>query len=277
MFRLLGRLRLRGMSPCAVRCALSVAVILSELTAEIALFAAAGALLFALDDLLVDLIYFARSGWRALTVYTRFPRAFASALAPPDRPGRLAVFIPAWDEAAVIERMLRATLARYQHDDYRLYVGHYRNDPATAAAIARVADPRVRAVLVPADGPTTKADCLNRLHAALGQDEAAGAPRAKAIVLHDAEDLVHPLELHLFDRLVERAALVQLPVLPLPDPESRWISGHYADEFAQSHIKELSCARRSAPPSRSPGSAAQSNAARSTSSPLAANRSRAPA
>src|SRR5687768_8774358 len=91
--------------------ALSVAVILSELTAEIALFAAAGALLFALDDLLVDLIYFARSGWRALTVYTRFPRAFAAALAPPDRPGRLAVFIPAWDEAAVIERMLRATLA----------------------------------------------------------------------------------------------------------------------------------------------------------------------
>ena len=58
-------------------------------------------------------------------------------------------------------------------------------------------------------------------------------------MLHDAEDLVHPLELRLFDRLVERAALVQLPVLPLPDPRSRWISGHYADEFAESHIKEL--------------------------------------
>ncbi len=58
-------------------------------------------------------------------------------------------------------------------------------------------------------------------------------------MLHDAEDLVHPLELKLFDRLVERAALVQLPVLPLPDPQSRWISGHYADEFAESHVKEL--------------------------------------
>ena len=203
------------------------------------MFAAAGGLLFALDDLLVDLIYFARSGWRALTVYTRFPRAFACDLAPPDQPGRLAVFIPAWDEAAVIERMLRATLDRYRHDDYRLYVGSYRNDAATAASIARVGDHRVRPVPVPADGPTTKADCLNHLYAALGADEAAGAPRAKAVVLHDAEDLVHPLELRLFDRLVERAALVQLPVLPLPDKESRWISGHYADEFAQSHIKEL--------------------------------------
>ena len=195
--------------------------------------------MFALDDLLVDLIYFARSGWRSLTVYTRFPRAFAATLPPPDRPGRLAVFIPAWDEAAVIEKMLRATLARFEHDDYRLYVGHYRNDPATADGIARVGDPRVRSVPVPSDGPTTKADCLNFLFSALEADEAAGAPRAKAIVLHDAEDLVHPLELKLFDRLVERAALVQLPVLPLPHPGSRWISGHYADEFAQSHIKEL--------------------------------------
>ena len=213
---------------------------LSEVTGEIALFAAVGGLLFALDDLLVDLIYFARAGWRSLTVYSRYPRAFADALPRPSSPGRLAVLIPAWDEAAVIGDMLRATLARFDHDDYRLYVGHYRNDPATAAAIAarrRPAHPRRSRS--PLDGPTTKADCLNHLYRALAADEAAGAPRAKAIVLHDAEDLVHPLELRLFDRLVERAALVQLPVLPLPDPASRWISGHYADEFAESHIKEL--------------------------------------
>ena len=218
---------------------MSAGLLLSEVTGEIALFAAAGGLLFALDDLLVDLIYFGRAGWRALTVYSRYPRAFAAALDAPERPGRLAVLIPAWDEAAVIGAMLRATLSRFEHDDYRLYVGHYRNDPATAAAIGQIIDPRVRPVVVPVDGPTTKADCLNYLFFALADDERAGAPRAKAVVLHDAEDLVHPLELRLFDRLVERAALVQLPVLPLLDPDSRWISGHYADEFAQSHIKEL--------------------------------------
>jgi adsorption protein B len=218
---------------------LSAGQLLSELTAEISLFAAAGGLLFALDDLAVDLIYFVRAGWRSLTVYSRYPRAFADALPPPRHPGRIAVFIPAWDEGAVIDAMLRATLTRFDHQDYRLYVGCYRNDPATAAAIARVSDPRVRPVTVAADGPTTKADCLNFLYRALAKDEAAGEPRAKAIVLHDAEDLVHPLELRIFDALVERAALVQLPVIPLPDPASRWISGHYADEFAESHIKEL--------------------------------------
>lgn len=218
---------------------MSATLLVSELTGELALFAAAGALLFALDDLAVDLIYFVRAGWRSLTVYNRYPRAFANALAGPERPGRLAVLIPAWDESTVIGAMLRATLARFDHDDYRLYVGHYRNDPATAAAIAAVGDERVRLVTVDAEGPTTKADCLNHLYRALVADEAGGAPRAKAMVLHDAEDLVHPLELRLFDRLVERAALVQLPVLPLPDPHSRWVSGHYADEFAESHVKEL--------------------------------------
>ena len=58
-------------------------------------------------------------------------------------------------------------------------------------------------------------------------------------MLHDAEDVVHPLELSLFDQLIDRAGVIQLPVLPLIDPSSRWISGHYCDEFAEAHAKEL--------------------------------------
>ena len=215
------------------------ALFLTELTAELALFAAAGFLLFAVDDLIVDFIYFLRAGWRSAAVYSRFPRAFAGTLAEPMRPGWLAVFIPAWDEAAVIAPMLRATLERFDHGDYRLFVGYYRNDPATQAAIDSVKDPRVVAVEVDADGPTTKADCLNRLYESLTAYEAAIGRQAKGIVLHDAEDLVHPLELKLFDRLVERAGVVQLPVVPLVDPDSLWVAGHYADEFAEGHMKEL--------------------------------------
>ena len=56
----------------------NAAFLLADVASELALFAAAGFLLFALDDLAVDLIYFGRRLWRALTVYTRFPRAFAS-------------------------------------------------------------------------------------------------------------------------------------------------------------------------------------------------------
>jgi adsorption protein B len=65
--------------------------IIADLASELALFAAAGFLLFALDDLAVDLIYFARRLWRGLTVYSRYPRAHADRLAKPLRPGRMAL------------------------------------------------------------------------------------------------------------------------------------------------------------------------------------------
>jgi adsorption protein B len=70
-------------------------------------------------------------------------------------------------------------------------------------------------------------------------DEAAEGRKAKAVILHDAEDVVHEAELRIFDRLIERFDLVQLPVLPLIDRNSRWVAGHYIDEFAESHGKEL--------------------------------------
>jgi len=71
------------------------------------------------------------------------------------------------------------------------------------------------------------------------EDDAQAGRRTKAIILHDVEDVVHSAELRLFDTLIERHDLVQLPVLPLIDPRSRWVGGHYADEFAEAHGKDL--------------------------------------
>ena len=219
---------------------MNLADLLQDLAGELALFAAVGFLLFSLDDLLVDIVYFARRAWRAVFVYRRNARSDLTTLHSTGKiPGWMVIFVPAWDEAAVIGAMLRSALARFDHPDYTLLVGHYRNDRATAAAIAGIDDPRVIPVCVPADGPTSKADCLNHLYAALVRLEATRGARAKAIVLHDAEDLVHPAELKLFDRLIERAAVVQLPVIPLIDPASPWIGSHYCDEFAESHGKDM--------------------------------------
>jgi adsorption protein B len=212
---------------------------LSRFAAELALFAGAGFLLFAVNDLLVDVIYFARRFWRGLTIYSRHQRAYASYYVFNKDPGFIAILVPAWDEAAVIAPMLKATLKRLDYENYRIFVGHYRNDPATAAAIASVHDQHIEPVEVAADGPTTKAHCLNHLYDALVAYELANDSEAKAVVLHDAEDVVHRYELRTFDGLIDRAAVIQLPVLPLIDPQSRWIAGHYCDEFAEAHIKEL--------------------------------------
>lgn len=199
---------------------------------ELSLFAAAGLLIGGLDDLLVDLFYLARRLGRGRT-----PPIRSDALPRPTQTGRMIVFIPAWDESAVIGEMLSAALGRIDHADYRLYVGLYPNDPATIAAAAEVAerDDRVRLVIGSKAGPTTKADCLNTLWHALARDRAAEGFAVKAIVLHDAEDVVHPAELTVFDSLIEGRAVVQIPVLPLVVPGSRLVSGHYADEFAEAN------------------------------------------
>ena len=218
---------------------MTVADVLAHVAAELALFSGAGFLLFGLNDLAVDAIYFTRRFWRSATVYKRYPRTYASYYVFRKDPGFIAVLVPAWDESAVIAAMLKTTLKRLDYPDYRIFVGHYRNDPATAAAIATVADRRIVPVRVEVDGPTTKADCLNHLYDALIAHEVETGRSAKAVVLHDAEDVVHRYELRIFDGLIDRAAVVQLPVLPLVDASSRWVSGHYCDEFAEAHAKEL--------------------------------------
>lgn len=208
---------------------------------EIMLFAAVGLIFGGLDDLAVDLLYFSRRIWRALFVYSRHPRMTSDRLPVPSCPGRIAIFIPAWQEDTIIATTLRGMLARWRDDDCTLFVGTYPNDPATALCVATVAetDRRVQLVVHDRNGPTTKADCLNRLWRAMLRDEAERAFRYKAIVLHDAEDVVHADELRLFDAMIERFDMVQLPVRPILSPNSPWIAGHYADEFAEAHGKYL--------------------------------------
>lgn len=210
----------------------TILVVIDGVAREAMLFAAIGFLIGGIDDLLVDLAYAIarlRTWWRG-----EADRPITASALP------MALFIPAWDEAAVIAPMLRATLSRYGAGAYRIYVGTYPNDAATIAAVAEVAatDPRVRLVIGSTPGPTTKADCLNALWRALLRDEAAGEPCA-AVILHDAEDLVHPDELRVFAAWLPDHDAVQLPVLPLADPRSPLIAGHYLDEFAESHGKNL--------------------------------------
>lgn len=203
---------------------------------ELALFAAAGFLIGGIDELLLDLGWGARA-LRRLLVFRRRPRATVATLPPPATPGRFAVFVPAWDESAVIGPMLRHLLASF--GDCAVYVATYPNDPATNAAVMAIDDPRLRRVVNPRDGGTTKADALNTLWHAMLADEARSGERFRGVVLHDAEDAVHPDELTVFASLIDRFALIQLPVLPVVDRHSRWVAGTYLDEFAEHHGKTL--------------------------------------
>jgi bacteriophage N4 adsorption protein B len=210
---------------------------------ELLLFSAFWFFVGAADDVLVDLIWMVRALYRRLTVYRKYPALDAEHLPAPEESGLMVVLIPAWQEARVIGEMLARTRLSWSESGiaYRVYVGCYPNDPASVAQAMRSAsfDPAVRIVLCERPGPTTKADCLNRLWRALCSDEANEGIKAKAVILHDAEDSVHPDALRIFDYLIERAQAVQLPVIPVRVPGSPWISGHYCDEFAEAHGKTL--------------------------------------
>jgi adsorption protein B len=153
----------------------------------------------------------------------------------------LAVFVAAWQESQVIGHMVRHALRVWPQRNLTLYVGCYGNDPATVAAAMTAAsgDPRLRIVIHDKAGPTTKADCLNRVYRAMCEDERRRAVRFRGVVMHDAEDMVHRDAIAAIDAGLDAADFVQLPVLPEPQPRSHWIAGHYSDEFAEAHGKTL--------------------------------------
>ncbi|MBM3748482.1 MAG: glycosyltransferase, partial [Acidobacteria bacterium] len=157
----------------------------------------------------------------------------------PEKP--IAIFVPLWREDAVIVRMLEHNLAAIHYRNYEVFLGAYPNDPPTLAAVeeAQRRFPQVHLVACPHDGPTSKADCLNWIYQGLLIEEEQRGVRFEVVVLHDAEDLIHPESLRWINCLADRYDMIQIPVLPLPTPLRRLTHGVYCDEFAEFQSRDL--------------------------------------
>ena len=59
------------------------------------------------------------------------------------------------------------------------------------------------------------------------------------VVLHDVEDVIHPLSLRLYNRFVPESQLLQIPVFALEYPWYEFVGWTYADEFAKNHCKDM--------------------------------------
>lgn len=193
-----------------------------------------------LDDVFIDIVYVYRRAWRHLRFYRHTPRMTALALqAATVKP--IAVLIPAWDESRVIGAMLRSTTRLWPQQAIHFFVGCYPNDPATRDIVASHAlrDPRIHLVTVSRAGPTTKAHCLNEIYTSVTAWADQASIPFSALLLHDAEDLVSAREPSVISHLIDRRDILQFPVRPLVVPGSPWVSGHYLDEFAESHGKDI--------------------------------------
>jgi len=206
----------------------------AELLAPLAIWVFANGL----DDLILDLafvFYWIRSR------LSRPPPSPVPRTLGPAREQRIALLIPCWQEAAVIEKMLSHNLAVIDYHNYDVWVGVYPNDPETRSRVEDF-ELRFRSVhhaVCPHDGPTTKADCLNWIFQAVAAHERRTGERYGVVVQHDAEDLIHPRAFTLINEQTLRYDMVQVPVFPLATPAHELTHGTYCDEFAEFHLKEL--------------------------------------
>ena len=193
-----------------------------------------------LDDLFIDLFYWGRRTWRALTVYSRHEQMNHKALLGVDEKP-LAIMVPAWQEHGVIGKMAQLAATTLDYENYHLFIGTYPNDPQTHADVEQVRAhfPNVHSVVCARPGPTSKADCLNNVLDAIFQFEQRSGIEFAGFILHDSEDVLSRLELRLFNFLVDRKDLIQLPVYPLERPLREFTGGHYLDEFAELHAKDI--------------------------------------
>jgi adsorption protein B len=160
---------------------------------------------------------------------------------PPQPERRIAVFVPLWHEAGVIGAMLDHNLAAIAYSSYEVFVGVYPNDPDTCRTVLAAArrHPKVHLAEVPHDGPTSKADCLNWIYQCMLVEEERRGARFDLIMLHDAEDLIHPKAFARINRYAGSYDMIQLPVLALPTPWHELTHGVYCDDFAESQSKDL--------------------------------------
>ncbi|MDT8410333.1 MAG: glycosyl transferase family protein [Wenzhouxiangellaceae bacterium] len=220
---------------------------LVDLTADYLLFlkyvAIVTAVLLAvlgLDDLFLDIAYWIRRIWRALTVYRKHKRADVDSIMQAE-PQPIVIMVPAWQESSVIGEMIEAATRSIDYENYHIVIGTYPNDPDTQQAVDRLGagHPNVHRIVCARPGPTNKADCLNNIVTGVFELEKTLGVKFAGFVLHDAEDVIPGLGLRIFNFLLRSKDLIQLPVYPLPRPLLRLTGGHYVDEFAEQHAKDV--------------------------------------
>jgi len=188
-----------------------------------------------LDDLYLDICY-----WLLRNKYKSKLPDTSKMNEKPEKP--IAIMLGAWNESAVIGRTLSYAVRNLKYKNYRIFVGVYPNDPDTLRVVKEISrkDNRVIACINPQNGPTTKADNLNSIYAGICEYEKVFG-EFEIIVVHDAEDFIHPLSLKLENFLLAYKGYhaIQIPVIPIKSKLGKLIHRTYCDAFAEVHTKDL--------------------------------------
>ncbi|MBI5402328.1 MAG: glycosyltransferase [Ignavibacteriae bacterium] len=188
-----------------------------------------------LDDMYMDLLY-----WIYRKKYKDKMPDFNEMFDKDEKP--IAIILGAWKESSVIGRTLSYAVRNLKYNNYRFFVGVYPNDPDTIRIVKEISkkDSRVIACINPQNGPTTKADNLNSLYAGLCEYEKVYG-EFEIVLVHDAEDFMHPYALKLYNFLIGYKGYhgVQIPVIPIKSKLGGIFHRTYCDAFAEVHTKDM--------------------------------------
>lgn len=188
-----------------------------------------------IDDLYMDLLY-----WLYRKKYKDKMPDFNEMFDKEEKP--IAIILGAWKESSVIGRTLSYAVRNLKYQNYRFFVGVYPNDPDTIRIVKEISkkDSRVIACINPQNGPTTKADNLNSLYAGLCEYEKVYG-EFEIVLVHDAEDFMHPYCLKLYNFLIGYKGYhgVQIPVIPIKSKLGGIFHRTYCDAFAEVHTKDM--------------------------------------
>lgn len=196
-------------------------------------------ILSGLDDLFFDAYYWIRYLVRKWQMRKYQPLTYEQLANKEEQ--MLAVLVPCWHEAGVIGTMLRHNCFSFDYKNYYIFVGVYPNDPATVLEVQEVAKqiPNVRCVIGKSPGPTNKAANLNGIYEYVREFEKTINKSFSIFVFHDSEDVIHPLSFKLYNYLIPRKDMIQIPIFPLAVPYKNFTHWLYADEFSENHTKDI--------------------------------------
>ncbi|MCL1919113.1 MAG: phage adsorption protein NrfB [Peptococcaceae bacterium] len=161
-------------------------------------------------------------------------------------PKLLAIVIAAWQEENVLEDVIDNILASAQYplSMYHIFLGVYPNDAETLLIAKNLEQkhPNVHVIVNCKPGPTSKAQNINHVINQIKLFEHQRKWCFASMTIHDAEDVVHPLEFKVTNYLLAFHQVMQFPVFPIIEkPTLRNFSlnittATYADEFAENHF-----------------------------------------
>lgn len=198
-------------------------------------------LVSAVDEFFFDLTYIFQLFYRKWKYrhYKYQPLTYEKLVEVPEK--KIAIMVACWHEDLVIGNMLKHNVPAINYKNYDIFVGTYPNDEPTVLAVtlAQKIFPNVHCVVNKQPGPTTKANNLNVIYEYIREYEKAHGVQYDIFVFHDSEDVIHPLSLKMYNYLIPRKDMVQIPIFPLEVHYSFATHWTYADEFAENHTRTM--------------------------------------